>query len=171
MILKTALLLSLVLVIVFQMHDYSRLIVPTEHRVEADDIEEALLSLGAPERKVEQLAEALRNASRATNLSTKLLAALVYTESTFNNDAVSKRGYKGLMQIPQDIPYPDANILVGARILEDKLRLADGDLNVALAMYKGGRDKAQAQRYAAYTIRLYNRLKSKKGGEANDDEG
>jgi hypothetical protein len=173
--LKTALLLMVVLVLVCQLHEYGRLIVPIkepmEYGGEVDHVEEALLDLGAPENKVGELADAVRNASRATNLPKELLVALVHTESSFRERAVSKKGYKGLMQIPQEIPYTDAHILVGARILEDKVRLAKGDIGAALAMYKGGKDKPMAQRYAAHTIRVYDKLrKNRKGGRGDGDE-
>jgi len=157
--LKLMLLGGLISLLAVQMYAYSRLAIPAKAPTEAVDcVETALLSLGAPEKMVYELAQAVRSASCATNLPKELLVALLYTESTFNPDAVSKRGYKGLMQTPHKIPYTDASVLVGARILQDKLRLADGNLEVAVAMYKGGRDKPQAQRQAAYTMSLYRRL-------------
>lgn len=165
--LKFTLLLMLIFVLVHQMHDYSQLLVPIKDQREApktDYVAESLVSLGAPTKKIGQLSEAVQNASRATALPWQLLIALMYTESTFDEDAVSKKRYKGLMQIPQEIPYADANILVGARILEDKVRIANGDLHVALAMYKGGRDIPQARRYAAHTIAVYRRLRDAGGG-------
>jgi len=167
---RTGLLLAIVFLLVCQIHEYEGLIVPIKERVEADGVEKALLNLGAPDGKVGQLAEAVRHAARATNLPRELLVALMYTESTFREDAVSPKRYKGLMQIPQEIPYPDANILVGARILEDKMRLAKGDLELALTMYKGGRHKPQAQKYAAHTIGVYERLRSRKQGGTGDGD-
>ncbi len=65
---RTGLLLAIVFLLVCQMHEYERLIVPIKERVEADDVEKALLNLGASDRKVGQLAEAVRHAARATNL-------------------------------------------------------------------------------------------------------
>lgn len=170
LILKIILLGALVLVLVGQMHEYSRLVLPIKERVAIDGVEETLHNLGAPEQRVGLLAEAVRNAARATNLPRELLIALIYTESTFKEHAVSEKSYKGLMQIPQEIPYADANILVGARILEDKMRLAKGDLRTALAMYKGGKDNPQARRYALHTIGLYMRLKDGKQGGTDDRE-
>lgn len=167
---KTCLLLAMVLLLVYQMDDYGKLIVPFKERIEADDVEEDLLGLGVPGRKVGQLADAVRHAARATKLPRELLIALMFTESTFREDAVSPKKYKGLMQIPQEIPYPDANILVGARILEDKVRLANGDFRAALAMYKGGEHKPLAQKYAARTLGIYKRLKSRKQGDTSDGD-
>jgi len=167
---KLALLLALVTALMYEMHEYSQLVVPIrEQRMVAaeqgtDHVAETLLGLGAPEKKAGQLSEAVKNAARATDLPWQLLIALMYTESTFKENAVSEKNYKGLMQIPQEIPYPDANILVGARILEDKVRIANGDLHTALAMYKGGRDKPKARSYAAHTLAVYKRLKDQKGG-------
>lgn len=167
LIFKIALLFVLVFVLVYQMHEYSQLVVPVRDLTEATEtsyLAESLINLGAPKKKVGELSEAVRNASRATALPWQLLIALMYTESAFKEDAISSKNYKGLMQIPQEIPYPDANILIGARMLEDKIRIANGDLNVALAMYKGGIDKPQARRQAAYTLTVYKRLKNARGG-------
>jgi hypothetical protein len=166
---KTCLLLAVILLLVYEMDDYGKLIVPFKERVEADDVEQVLIGLGAPGGKVGQLAEAVRHASRATKLPHELLIALMFTESTFKEDAVSSKKYKGLMQIPQEIPYPDANILVGARILEEKMRIANGDLHAALAMYKGGRLKPLAQKYASQTLGIYARLKTRKKGDTGTD--
>lgn len=167
---KTGLFLAVIFLLVLQMEEYGQLIVPFKERVEPDDVEEDLRNLGAPHGKIGQLADGVRHAARATNLPRELLIALMYTESTFREDAVSPKKYKGLMQIPQEIPYPDANILVGARILEDKMRLAEGDIEVALAMYKGGRHKPQARKYADHTLGIYKRLKSRKPGGGIDND-
>jgi hypothetical protein len=163
--LKLMLLGGLICLLVIQIHAYSRLVVPTKVLAKpADCVEETLLSLGAPARMVSELAHAVRSASIATDVPKELLIALLYTESTFDPDAVSKKGYKGLMQTPHKVPYTDASVLIGARILKDKIRLADGNIDVAVAMYKGGKDKPQAQRQAAYTMSLYRKLE---GGQTS----
>ncbi len=157
--LKFVLLGSLISLLVWQIHSYSRLVIPAQMPAKPlDCVGELLLKLGAPQKMVGELSQAVRSASRATHIPEELLIALLYTESAFNPNAVSKKGYKGLMQTPHKIPYTDASVLYGARILEDKLRLADGNLEVAVAMYKGGRNKPRAVREAAYTISLYRKL-------------
>ncbi len=51
------------------------------------------------------------------------------------------------------------------------MRLAKGDLQLALSMYKGGSHKPQAQKYAAHTIGIYERLRSwKQGGTGDGDK-
>lgn len=173
LVFKSGLLLGMVFILLSQMEQYGQLVVPMRQRVERtervelaerDDVEESLAHLGAPRKKVKQLAEAVRHAAGVTKLPRELLVALMYTESTFKENAVSDRQYKGLMQIPQEIPYPDANILVGAHILEEKMRLAKGDVHLALSMYKGGKHKSQARQQAAHTLGVYERLKSRKQG-------
>ncbi len=157
--LKLMLLGGVICLLVMQMHAYSRLIIPARLSADPrDKVEEALSSLGAPGHMVKELAQGVRRAAAATDIPKELLVALLYTESTFNPHAVSKKGYKGLLQTPHKIPYADAAILVGARILQDKIRLADGDVEIAVAMYKGGRDKPQAVRQAAHTMGLYRKL-------------
>ena len=157
--LKAILLGGLICLLIVQIHAYSRLAVPVKMATKPGDcVEETLLSLGAPKKMVDELAHAVRNASVATDVPKELLIALLYTESTFNPKAVSKKGYKGLMQTPHPVPYTDASVLIGARILRDKIRLANGDIDLAVAMYKGGKNNPQAQRQAAYTMSLFRKL-------------
>jgi soluble lytic murein transglycosylase-like protein len=61
----------------------------------------------------------------------------MYTESTGNKYAVSCKGYKGLMQIPHNVFYEDANLLIGARIFLEKMQQANHNMEKAVALYKG----------------------------------
>ena len=63
-------------------------------------------------------------------------AALLYTESRFNPKAVSPKGYKGLGQIPWDIPYVKSQLVVSAEIYKEKYRIAQ-DPFLATRLYKG----------------------------------
>lgn len=82
------------------------------------------------------LVGAIDFASTQYDLSPEFIIALILTESSFDENAVSSKGYKGLMQIPQKVPS-DANILVGANIFREKMRIVEGDLVKALCLYKG----------------------------------
>lgn len=75
-------------------------------------------------------------AAKKYNHSPELIIALVKTESNFDEKALSSMGYKGLMQISQNVPS-DANILIGSRILREKLEITNGDIKKALCLYKG----------------------------------
>ncbi len=123
-------------------------------------IEQALRELKAPEKQVTILAKSINSASTITDLSPLLITALIYTESTFHVNAVSNKGYKGLLQTPDAIMKPgwqDIDILIGCKILKEKLKITNNNLEEALTLYKGGRNK-EARRYALRTIEIFNRL-------------
>jgi hypothetical protein len=86
------------------------------------------------------------DASRATDLHPRLVAAVVEAESAFKPYAVSKVGAGGLMQLmpsvwlPQRVanPYdPETNLRLGCRHLKGLLDRF-GDLSLALAAYNAG---------------------------------
>lgn len=120
----------------------------------------SLLHRGAPKDQIETLSRAVADACKVTNrhISPELVVSLMYTESGFKKDAVSSEGYMGLMQTPwASTKWPDVDIMLGVRILEEKLRIAKNNLPLALALYKGG-DNPLAHRYAAETLRIYQDL-------------
>ena len=59
--------------------------------------------------------------------------------------------------------WADLDILHGARILEEKLRLSNNDLELALTLYKGGRNEL-AKKQAKETMVVYNRLLNRMKG-------
>lgn len=118
----------------------------------------ALYKLEAPTKKIPELSRAVTHAANITDISPELLVALIKTESTFNYRAVSSKGYKGLLQTPWATQkWADIDILYGARILREKLEYSDGDLRLALTLYKGG-DNSLAREYADQTLKLYKSL-------------
>ena len=120
----------------------------------------SLLHRGAPEDQIDTLSRAVTNACKASNrqISPALVVSLMYTESGFKKNAVSSDGYMGLMQTPwASTKWPDVDILLGVRILEEKLRIANNNLQLALALYKGG-DNRLAHRRARETLRIYHDL-------------
>lgn len=90
-----------------------------------------------------------------------LVAAVIYTESGFRQDAVSARGARGLMQImpatagwvagkigydefsPEMLFEPRCNIQIGTWYLADLLQQFHGSEAVALAAYNGGRSEVR----------------------------
>lgn len=109
---------------------------------------------------IEKLAVAVELASKQSGLSPELLIALMYTESSGNPKAVSKSGYKGLMQIPFSIFYSDANILIGAHIFNEKLKQTKGNVIKAIVLYKGYPiNSSRGIIQAGKVLALYNRLK------------
>lgn len=118
----------------------------------------ALVKVGAPRNKINDLSRAVTGASAMTSLSPELIVALMKTESEFNYRAVSSKGYRGLMQTPwASMKWAEVDILYGSKILQEKLKFSNNNLQLALALYKGGNNKL-AHRYAAETIRVYRRL-------------
>ena len=100
----------------------------------------------APAPVPAQYASALAQAAASANISPALLAALVWQESRWNAQAISRKGAIGLAQLmpatartlgvnPSD---PIANLNGGARYLRQLLDQFDGDVEKALAAYNAG---------------------------------
>ena len=92
----------------------------------------------------------IREASELTGLPTDLLMAKVFVESRGDPGAVNRRdGSSGLSQLQpatarqygcstEHLFAPRENILCGARILADYIRMANGDIARGLAYYNAG---------------------------------
>ena len=97
-------------------------------------------------------AQALEQVSKAYDISPRLLEALVWQESRWNQRAVSRTGAIGLAQLmpgtarelgvnPHD---PLQNLAGGARYLRQQLNRFNGDLERALAAYNAGPGRVTA---------------------------
>ncbi|MEX2197495.1 MAG: lytic transglycosylase domain-containing protein [Burkholderiales bacterium] len=100
-----------------------------------------------------------------------LILAVMAIESSYNPEAESHRGARGLMQIiprwhPEKLAEhggesalldPEVNIQVGARILREYMARA-GEMQAALQMYNGARDEPTA-RYAGKVLAEKARLR------------
>jgi len=94
----------------------------------------------------QQYAAALHFAANTANISPALLAALVWQESRWHPNAVSRKGAIGLTQLMPgtardlrvDPSDPLANLIGGARYLRQLLDQFDGDVEKALAAYNAG---------------------------------
>ena len=115
--------------------------------------------MGVEDKIAEEVSWAVEGAERASGISKDLLIAVIKTESNFNKYAVSSKNYMGLMQIPHPLWDADSNVMVGSKILKDKLRITDGNLRHALCLYKGWRthDRKGLQK-ADEVIRIYKTL-------------
>lgn len=68
-----------------------------------------------------------------------LLATIASPESEFNPNALSKKGYRGIMQASkQKFEFTSLDILNGIEKFCDFLRMANGDTRIALARYNYG---------------------------------
>lgn len=139
--------------------------VKIQENVIIKEIKNDLTSLQAPTRKVPELANAVYTAHQSTGLNSKLITAVMYTESKFNEKAIGPENrtsirYKGLMQTPTATWFSDVDTLHGARILVSKLEESNHDLRLALALYKGGKNPV-AFRQADEVLKLYRKLQMK----------
>jgi len=115
------------------------------------------LNSNVPFLEAQKIALAVDRAVDETRISGYLIICLMKTESNFNKHAISYKFYKGLMQTPEYSGYIDIDILWGARILQEKLKMTHYDLRKALALYKGGNNRL-ARRQASEVINLWKRV-------------
>jgi len=157
----SAMLLLVLGTTVFTVTSISRTIVIV-HKYETDKLVRILSSHNLSLDESHRIARSIKLASRETGIPELLIFSLMKTESSFRRNAVSKKNYKGLMQTPKaTFDYAEVDVLYGAMILKEKLRLANNDLKLALALYKGGNNKL-AHKQAAEVIEIYDSYK--KGG-------
>lgn len=131
-------LISLILIVIFNFHSVLPMPIELDPKKKSD-VYLALQILQCPTDKIDAISKAINNASQLTEISPLLIATLLQTESNFNPKAVSTANYKGLMQTPTaTYEFADVDVLHGARILQQKLRMSRGDLRQALIYYKGG---------------------------------
>ena len=106
-----------------------------------------------------QYDEYFEEAAKKYNVDPKLLKAMAAAESSWDQNAVSKAGAQGLMQVmpdnfkPGEKPFdPHDNIMAGARVLRDGMNWANknagGDLEEALRYYNGGVRRGSAENIA-----------------------
>lgn len=164
----TLIVINLIFITFTFIHLSDKLPIPTE-KIDPQQkiVKESLIYLNAPKKDIPELTAAILTASEKINVSPLLIIALIDTESNFNPKAKSNKGYIGLLQTPTaTIQYIDVDILHGARIFEEKLKYAKGDLLKALTFYKAGQNAKgnamkQGKEQAGEVYDLYLELKKK----------
>jgi hypothetical protein len=146
----------------YQIHEISTLISPIAKApvtVSGPDLlRKSLTYLGCPRETIPSVQSGIEVASAKTGIGRILLASLLFTESNFRGNVVSKKGYVGIAQTPTaSIIYKEVDILHGAMILQDKIRYTNGNIVDALMLYKGGRNP-EARKQAHQVIAVYNNL-------------
>lgn len=137
-------------------HHQSNLIVPINLSEKQCVIEAKMQKMGYPKH----LASSVKLASERSKLSPEFIIALMKSESDFAEHAISSKGYKGLMQIPHAVYDPDANILIGATIFVEKMRIAKGNTTIAICLYKGyAYDDHRGLEKARMVLKLYENLR------------
>lgn len=119
------------------------------------------------------------DAANKYNVDPRWLKAIAAGESSWDQNAVSKAGAKGLMQVmpgnflPGENPFdPHDNIMAGARVFKDALdwasRNAGGDFDEALRYYNGGVRRGSAEN-RAYPGRIWEKYAAMYGAPKNND--
>ncbi|WIC37715.1 lytic transglycosylase domain-containing protein [Klebsiella pneumoniae] len=119
------------------------------------------------------------DAANKYNVDPRWLKAIAAGESSWDQNAVSKAGAKGLMQVmpgnfqPGENPFdPRDNIMAGARVFKDGLdwasRNAGGDFDEALRYYNGGVRRGSAEN-RAYPGRIREKYAEMYGAPKSND--
>ncbi|EPS6892368.1 lytic transglycosylase domain-containing protein [Klebsiella pneumoniae] len=119
------------------------------------------------------------DAAKKYNVDPRWLKAIAAGESSWDQNAVSKAGAKGLMQVmpgnflPGENPFdPRDNIMAGARVFKDGLdwssRNAGGDFDEALRYYNGGVRRGSAEN-RAYPGRIREKYAAMYGTPKSND--
>ncbi|HDH1787306.1 TPA: lytic transglycosylase domain-containing protein [Klebsiella quasipneumoniae subsp. similipneumoniae] len=119
------------------------------------------------------------DAAKKYNVDPRWLKAIAAGESSWDQNAVSKAGAKGLMQVmpgnfqPGENPFdPRDNIMAGARVFKDGLdwssRNAGGDFDEALRYYNGGVRRGSAEN-RAYPGRIREKYAAMYGEPKSND--
>ncbi len=131
-----------------------------------------------------EIADVIAEQSEIHNIDPLLLIALIHVESTFNPNALSHKGAKGLMQLlPDTAKYinnktnkgimntnnlfdAETNIMLGAAYMEYLLNKTNGNLEYALTAYNMGpsnmfrakRKNRLPKAYSSKVMKEYNKL-------------
>ncbi len=115
------------------------------------------------------------DAANKYNVDPRWLKAITAGESSWDQNAVSKAGAKGLMQVmpgnflPGENPFdPHDNIMAGARVFSWAMQSANGDLEEALRYYNGGSRRGSAENMA-YPGRIMEKYAEMYGAPKNND--
>lgn len=115
------------------------------------------------------------DAANKYNVDPRWLKAITAGESSWDQNAVSKAGAKGLMQVmpgnflPGENPFdPRDNIMAGARVFSWAMQRANGDLDEALRYYNGGSRRGSAEN-RAYPGRIREKYAAMYGAPKNND--
>ncbi|WP_407258407.1 lytic transglycosylase domain-containing protein [Klebsiella quasipneumoniae] len=115
------------------------------------------------------------DAANKYNVDPRWLKAITAGESSWDQNAVSKAGAKGLMQVmpgnflPGENPFdPKDNIMAGARVFSWAMQSANGDLDEALRYYNGGSRRGSAEN-RAYPGRIREKYAAMYGAPKSND--
>jgi len=120
-----------------------------------------------------QYDEYFEEAAKKYNVDPKWLKSIAAAESSWNQNAVSRAGAKGLMQVmPSNFrdgekPFdPRDNIMAGARVFSWAMQQSGGDFDEALRYYNGGVRRGSAEN-VAYPGRVREQYEAMYGSQKN----
>lgn len=120
-----------------------------------------------------QYDEYFEEAAKKYNVDPKWLKSIAAAESSWDQNAVSSAGAKGLMQVmPSNFrdgekPFdPRDNIMAGARVLSWAMQQSGGDFDEALRYYNGGVRRGSAEN-VAYPGRVREQYEAMYGSQKN----
>lgn len=119
---------------------------------------EALAILKLSNDKIPKYTKSGILAANVAGVDPVLLMCLYWTESRFSLTAKSSMGFKSIAQTPSATGFVEADMMHGANILQEKMRIADGNLHKAICFYKGSKYNKNSVGYkqASEVIALYN---------------
>lgn len=120
-----------------------------------------------------QYDEYFEEAAKKYNVDPKWLKSIAAAESSWDQNAVSSAGAKGLMQVmPSNFrdgekPFdPRDNIMAGARVFSWAMQQSGGDLDEALRYYNGGIRRGSAEN-VAFPGRVKEQYEAMYGSQKN----
>ena len=131
---------------------------------------------------IQKYANIIQTASKAYGVEPSLVHAVISAESAYNQNAISRTGAMGLMQLMpdtarrygvQNMMDPTENIHGGVRYLRDLLAMFKGRVDLAIAAYNAGENAviryghqippyAETRTYVPRVLGFYRNFQSKK---------
>ena len=131
---------------------------------------------------IQKYANIIQTASQAYGVEPSLVHAVISAESAYNQNAISRTGAMGLMQLMpdtarrygvQNMMDPTENIHGGVRYLRDLLAMFKGRVDLAIAAYNAGENAviryghkippyAETRTYVPRVLGFYRNFQSKK---------
>ena len=134
------------------------------------------------QQDIQKYANIIQTASQAYGVESSLVHAVISAESAYNQNAISRTGAMGLMQLMpdtarrygvQNMMDPTENIHGGVRYLRDLLAMFKGRVDLAVAAYNAGENAvirhghkippyAETRNYVPKVLGFYRNFQTKK---------
>jgi soluble lytic murein transglycosylase-like protein len=134
---------------------------------EVEQLSERLVgAYGISKQRADRFSGWILEAEAYKNVPADLIATIIMTESSFRYIAVSSSGAVGPTQVKPkywssscgNISNPRDNILCGAHVLAKYIKLANGNVKVAIKMYNVGPSNLQSNEYKEASDRYFGKV-------------